>query len=186
MEHHITLPLTKEKAAGLSCGDTVYLSGELYTGRDAAHKRLCELLEQGKPLPFPVHDACLYYVGPSPARPGQVIGSAGPTTSYRMDSYAPALLRLGLRGMIGKGARSPEVIRAMQEAGAVYLAAIGGAGALLSSCIKTCTVIAFEDLGAEAIHHLVVENFPAVVAIDAQGKNLYTEGRQNYLSQTFG
>lgn len=182
MEHWVQLPLTKEKAATLACGDTVYLSGVLYTGRDAAHKRMAELLAAGKPLPFAVQDAVIYYVGPTPAAPGQVIGSAGPTTSYRMDAYAPALLALGLRGMVGKGRRSPQVIEAMQKAGAVYLGAIGGAGALISRSIQAAEVIAFEDLGPEAIHRLVVKDFPVVVVIDAQGANLYETGPRAYLA----
>jgi fumarate hydratase subunit beta len=180
MEHRIDLPLTREKAAPLHAGDTVYLSGVLYTSRDAAHKRLVELLDAGKSLPFDIENAVIYYVGPAPAAPGQVIGSAGPTSSYRMDAYAPRLLKLGLRGMIGKGKRSPEVIAAMKEAGAVYFAAIGGAGALLASCIKECEVIAFEDLGTEAVRRLRVENLPAIVAIDSQGTNIYEQGRAAY------
>lgn len=179
---HIDLPLTRAKAAVLSAGDTVCLSGIIYTARDAAHKRLVELLDEGKPLPFPVEDACVYYAGPAPAAPGQVIGSVGPTTSYRMDAYAPRLLAMGLRGMIGKGGRSPALVEAMQEAGAVYFAAIGGAGALLASRVKECEVIAFEDLGTEAIRRLRVEDFPVTVAIDSKGGNLYRLGREAYLT----
>ena len=187
---NISLPLTKEKAAAIKSGDTVYISGIIYTARDAAHKRLNELLRElprelpreGKELPFPINDSVIYYVGPTPARPGQVIGSAGPTTSSRMDAYAPELLQLGLRGMIGKGKRSKEVVDAMKEAGAIYFGAIGGAGALLSNCIKTCEAIAFEDLGPEAIHRLEVENFPVVVIIDSSGENLYKTGRASYLN----
>lgn len=182
MEHHITLPLTREKAAALRAGDTVYLTGVMYTSRDAAHKRLVTLVGEGKPLPFAVNDAVIYYVGPTPARPGQVIGSAGPTTSYRMDAYAPTLLRLGLRGMIGKGKRSDEVVAAMKEAGAVYLGAIGGAGALLADCVRKAEVIAFDDLGPEAVHRLEVEEFPVVVVIDSRGDNLYQSGREAYLA----
>ena len=182
MEHHITLPLTREKAAHLKSGDTVYLTGVIYTGRDAAHKRMTELYTQGKPLPFDMEDAVIYYVGPTPAKPGAVIGSAGPTTSYRMDAYAPVLLGLGLRGMIGKGKRSPEVVSAMIKAGAVYFGAIGGAGALLSNCIKKADVIAFDDLGPEAVRRLEVSEFPLVVVIDSQGNDLYTLGREAYLS----
>ncbi len=182
MEHHISLPLSKEKAAMLKSGDTVYLSGVLYTARDAAHKRLLELLAQGEALPLPLEDAVIYYVGPTPAKPGQAIGSAGPTTSYRMDAYTPALLALGLRGMIGKGRRGPEVVQAMREHQAVYFAAIGGAGALLAARIKAAEVIAFADLGAEAIHRLVVEEFPVTVVIDSQGRNLYETGRAAYLA----
>jgi len=183
MEHTITLPLTREKAAVLKSGDTVYLNGILYTARDAAHKRLIALLDAGQPLPFPIEDATIYYVGPTPAKPGQVIGSAGPTTSYRMDAYAPRLLNLGQRGMIGKGSRSEAVVAAMQRAGAVYFGAIGGAGALLADCIKAAEVIAFADLGPEAIHRLRVENFPVVVIIDSRGENLYQTGREAYLRQ---
>lgn len=182
MEHHITLPLTREKTAALKAGDTAYLTGVMYTARDAAHKRIAALLQEKKPLPFPLHDAVIYYVGPTPAMPGQVIGSAGPTTSCRMDAYAPALLRLGLNGMIGKGERSDEVIEAMKRAGAVYFGAIGGAGALLAGCIKKCKVIAFDDLGAEAVHRLEVEDFPVVVVIDSFGENLYKSGRAAYLA----
>ncbi|MCL2856375.1 MAG: Fe-S-containing hydro-lyase [Oscillospiraceae bacterium] len=181
MEHHIRLPLTKECAAAIKSGDAVYLTGEIYAARDASHKRIVQLLSEGKELPFPLQDAVIYYVGPTPAKPGQVIGSAGPTTSSRMDAYAPQLLRLGLRGMIGKGKRTSEVVAAMKEAGAVYFGAIGGAGALLASCIKSCEVIAFEDLGTEAVHRLYVENFPARAIIDANGENLYETGRRAYL-----
>lgn len=181
MVHHITLPLTKEKAAALSTGDQAYISGVVYTARDAAHKRMMELLDAGKPLPFPIEDAVVYYLGPAPAAPGQVIGSAGPTTSYRMDAYTPRLLELGLRGMIGKGQRSAEVIAAIQKAGAVYFGALGGAGALLARRIKAAELIAFEDLGAEAIRRLEVEDFPLTVVIDRRGNNLYETGRAAYL-----
>lgn len=182
MEHHIALPLTREKAPHLKCGDTVYLTGVVYAARDAAHKRLTGLLRAGKELPFPLEDAVIYYVGPTPAKPGAVIGSAGPTTSCRMDAYAPALLDLGLRGMIGKGERSDEVVEAMKRAGAVYFGAIGGAGALLADCAKTCEVIAFDDLGPEAVHRLFVEEFPVMTVIDANGGNLYKTGREAYLA----
>ncbi|MDR0877750.1 MAG: Fe-S-containing hydro-lyase [Treponema sp.] len=178
---YIDLPLTAEKAASLSAGDQVTLTGIIYTARDAAHKRFIELLDEGKPLPFPVADAIIYYVGPTPAPSGTVIGSAGPTTSYRMDAYAPRLIVLGLRGMIGKGTRSQEVTEAMKKNGAVYFGAIGGAGALLSQCIKQSRVIAFEDLGTEAVRELMVENFPVTVAIDSKGNNLYELGRIEYL-----
>ncbi len=181
MEKRITTPLTLEKARDLHCGDNVLISGVIYTGRDAAHKRLVELLQQGKELPLDVKDAIIYYVGPAPAQPGKVIGSAGPTTSYRMDAYAPALLDIGLKGMIGKGKRSPEVIESMKKNGAVYFGAIGGAGALLAKCIKKAEVIAYEDLGAEAIRRLEVEDLPAVVIIDSEGNNLYEQGRADYL-----
>ncbi len=182
MEKKITMPLTAEKTKDLRCGDNVLISGVIYTGRDAAHKRLVELLEAGKDLPIDVKDSVIYYVGPAPARPGQVIGSAGPTTSYRMDAYAPALLDLGLKGMIGKGKRSQEVVEAMKRNGAVYFGAIGGAGALLSKCIKKAEVVCYEDLGAEAVRRLEVEDLPAVVVIDSQGNNLYERGRADYLA----
>ena len=178
----ITLPLTREKARQLKAGDSCLLSGVIYTARDAAHKRLCALADEGKELPFPVKDATIYYVGPTPAKPGQAIGSAGPTTSYRMDAYSPTLIALGETGMIGKGKRGPEVIAAMREHGAVYFGAIGGCGALLSRCIKSAKVVAYEDLGAEAIRELVVENFPAVVIIDSLGNNLYETGKADYLA----
>ena len=178
----IQLPLTREKARELKAGDSCLLSGIIYTARDAAHKRLCALADEGKELPFPVKDATIYYVGPTPAKPGQAIGSAGPTTSYRMDAYSPTLIALGETGMIGKGKRGPEVIDAMKEHGAVYFGAIGGCGALLSRCIKSAKVLAYEDLGAEAIRELVVEDFPAVVIIDSQGNNLYETGKADYLA----
>ena len=178
----IQLPLTREKVRELKAGDSCLLSGIIYTARDAAHKRLCALAEEGKELPFPVKDATIYYVGPTPAKPGQAIGSAGPTTSYRMDAYSPTLIALGETGMIGKGKRGSEVIAAMKEHGAVYFGAIGGCGALLSRCIKSAKIVAYEDLGAEAIRELVVENFPAVVIIDAEGNNLYETGKADYLA----
>lgn len=181
MERHITLPLTREKARTIKSGEQLLLSGVIYTARDAAHKRLCELVEKGEPLPFDVKNATIYYVGPTPAKPGQVIGSAGPTTSYRMDAYSPTLIREGETGMIGKGKRNAEVIDAMKKYGAVYFAAIGGAGALLSSCIKKAEIIAYEDLGAEALRRLEVENFPVVAVIDSEGNNLYEKGRREYL-----
>lgn len=183
MEKRITAPLTPEVSRSLKAGDSVLLSGTVYAARDAAHKRLCELLERGEKLPFPVKGSVIYYVGPSPARPGQVIGSAGPTTSYRMDAYAPALLRLGSLGMIGKGKRGDEVIRVMEETGAVYFGAIGGAGALLSRCIKSARVVCYEDLGAEAVRELVVEDLPLTVVIDSEGNNLYELGPAAYLEQ---
>ena len=177
----ITLPLTREKARELRAGDSCLLSGVIYTARDAAHKRLCALADEGKELPFPVKDATIYYVGPTPAKPGQAIGSAGPTTSYRMDAYSPTLIALGETGMIGKGKRGPEVIEAMKECGCVYFGAIGGAGALLSSCVKKAEIIAYEDLGAEAIRRLEIEDLPVTVIIDAEGNNLYETGRKAYL-----
>ena len=182
MDIRITAPLTREKAKALRSGDSCLISGVIYTARDAAHKRLCELVSQGKELPLEIKDAIIYFVGPTPARPGEAIGSAGPTTSYRMDAYSPTLIALGQTGMIGKGKRSPEVVAAMKEHGAVYFGAIGGCGALLSRCIKKAEVIAYEDLGAEAIHRLEVEDFPVVVVIDSQGNNLYETGPEAYLT----
>ncbi|MEG1548644.1 MAG: Fe-S-containing hydro-lyase [Clostridia bacterium] len=181
MEYSIGAPFIAQDAKKLHIGDTVLISGVIYTARDAAHKRLTELLAAGKPLPFDVKDAIIYYVGPTPPKLGQVIGSAGPTTSYRMDAYAPALLDAGLRGMIGKGKRDERVKRAIIRNAAVYFAAIGGAGALLSSHIKSASVIAYDDLGAEAIRRLEVVDFPAVVVMDTAGEDLYKEGRRRYL-----
>ena len=182
MEHYVNLPLTAEKAKMLRAGDTVYLTGEIYTSRDAGHKRMVELLERGEKLPFDPENAIIYYVGPSPARPGQVIGSAGPTTSGRMDAYAPRLLSVGARGMIGKGARSPEVVEAMKKHCGVYIGAIGGAGALLARCIKRSELIAWEDLQSEALRRLWVEKMPLVVVIDCEGNDLYKQGREAYLA----
>ena len=181
MEHYIDLPLTPEKARMLRAGDTVYLTGEIYTSRDAGHKRMVELLERGEKLPFDPENATIYYVGPSPARPGQVIGSAGPTTSGRMDAYAPTMLSVGARGMIGKGARSAAVIEAMKAHNGVYFGAIGGAGALLAKCIKKSELIAWEDLQSEALRKLWVEKMPLVVVIDCEGNDLYEQGRAAYL-----
>ena len=178
----ITTPFTREQARSLKSGDSVLISGVIYTARDAAHKRLCELVEAGKPLPMDVADSIIYFVGPTPAKPGQAIGSAGPTTSYRMDAYSPTMIEQGQTGMIGKGKRGPEVIAAMKEHGAVYFGAIGGCGALLSRCIKKAEIIAYEDLGAEAIRRLDVANFPVVVIIDSEGNNLYETGKQKYLA----
>ncbi len=178
----ITAPMSREVARSLKAGDSCLISGVIYTARDAAHKRLCELAAQGKELPLDVTDGVIYFVGPTPAKPGEVIGSAGPTTAYRMDAYSPTLIGLGLTGMIGRGKRSPEVIAAMKEHGAVYFGAIGGCGALLSRCIKKAEIIAYEDLGAEAIRRLEVENFPVVVIIDSEGNNLYETGKANYLA----
>ena len=177
----VTVPMSRETARSLRAGDSVLLSGVIYTARDAAHKRLCELANQGKPLPLEVTDGVIYFVGPTPAKPGEVIGSAGPTTAYRMDAYSPTLIEMGLTGMIGKGKRSDAVVDAMKKHGAVYFGAIGGCGALLSRCIKKAEVIAYEDLGAEAIRRLEVEDFPVVVIIDSFGNNLYETGRQSYL-----
>ena len=177
---NLTLPLTREAARQLRAGDRCLLSGILYTARDAAHKRLCEALDRGEQLPIDLTDAVIYFVGPTPAKPGQVIGSAGPTTSYRMDAYSPRLIALGQTGMIGKGKRDGTVINAMKEHGAVYFGAIGGCGALIAQCIKKCDVIAYEDLGPEAIHRLEVENFPVTVVIDSGGNNLYETGPADY------
>ena len=177
----ITLPLTKELAKTLKAGDRVLLSGTIYTSRDAGHKRMCEALARGEELPFDPTDATIYYVGPTPAKPGQVIGSAGPTTSGRMDAYAPTLMKVGIRGMIGKGARLDEVIEAMKENVGVYFGAIGGAGALLAKCIKSSELIAYEDLQSEALRKLYVEDMPLVVIIDCYGNNLYETGPNEYL-----
>ena len=179
----ITAPLTREAARQLKAGDSCLISGVIYTARDAAHKRLCELAAQGKPFPMDMQDAVIYFVGPPPAKEGQAIGSAGPTTSYRMDAYSPTLIAHGQTGMIGKGKRGPDVGAAMKEHGAVYFGAIGGCGALLSKCIKKAEIVAYEDLGAEAIRRLEVEDFPAIVIIDSEGNNLYEMGRKAYLEQ---
>ena len=178
----IKAPLSREEAKKLRAGDSCLISGIIYTARDAAHKRLCELLKEGKELPLDIKDSIIYFVGPTPAKPGEAIGSAGPTTSYRMDAYSPSLIEVGQTGMIGKGKRGPEVIEAMKKNGAVYFGAIGGCGALLSKCIKKAEVIAYEDLGAEAIRKLWVEDFPAIVVIDSEGNNLYETGKVNYLN----
>ena len=174
-------PLTREKVRTLKAGDSCLISGTIYTARDAAHKRLCELVAQGKELPMDIKDAIIYFVGPTPPKPGQAIGSAGPTTSYRMDAYSPTLISIGQTGMIGKGKRNEDVVNAMKEYGAVYFGAIGGCGALLSKCIKSAEIVAYEDLGAEAIRRLEVEDFPVVVIIDSEGNNLYESGRKAYL-----
>ena len=177
----VKTPLSHEDARKLKAGDSVLLTGTIYTARDAAHKRLCELVAQGKELPMDIQDAVIYFVGPTPAKPGQAIGSAGPTTAYRMDAYSPTLIAQGQTGMIGQGKRGPEVIAAMKEHGAVYFGAIGGCGALLSKCIKKAEIVAYEDLGAEAIRRLEVEDFPVIVIIDSEGNNLYETGRASYL-----
>ena len=182
MTKKIQTPLTRELVKTLKAGDTCTITGTIFTARDAAHKRLCELVAQGKELPMEIKDAIIYFVGPTPAKPGQAIGSAGPTTSYRMDAYSPTLISIGQTGMIGKGKRNDEVIAAMKEHGAVYFGAIGGCGALLSKCIKSAEIVAYEDLGAEAIRRLEVENFPVVVIIDSEGNNLYETGMANYLA----
>jgi fumarate hydratase subunit beta len=176
----IVTPLSRAGAAELRAGERVEISGVIYAARDAAHARMAELLNQGHELPFELKGSLIYYMGPSPALPGQVIGSAGPTTSGRMDVYTPRLLELGLSGMIGKGKRSPAVLEAMQKYGAVYFAAIGGLGALLASTIRSEKVIAFAELGAEAIRELVVENFPVIVAGDVYGGNLYESEVEKY------
>lgn len=170
---NITLPLTDETIESLRAGDSVLLTGELLTGRDAAHKRLDELLMQGEPLPVDLRGQVIYYVGPAPASPGHAVGPAGPTSSYRMDAYTPALLDLGMKGMIGKGARSPEVAQAIRRNHAVYFAAIGGAAALIARSIKEETVLCYEDLGTEAVRRYRVEQFPAIVVMDCHGGNLY-------------
>ena len=175
MEKKIHAPLVSEEIKELRAGDYVYITGTVYTARDAAHKRMEEALNQGNPLPLDLKDNVIYYMGPSPARQGRPIGSAGPTTASRMDKYAPRLLDLGLKGMIGKGKRTPEVAEAIVRNQAVYFAAVGGAGALLSKCIVESQVIAYEDLGTEAIRKLTVKDFPAVVVIDSLGNNLYEQ-----------
>ena len=181
MSISITAPLSREKARELRAGDSCLLSGTIYTARDAAHKRLCALIEAGDELPIDLRDSVIYFVGPAPAKPGQIIGSAGPTTSYRMDAYSPMLIARGQTGMIGKGKRGEEVITAMKEHGAVYFAATGGCGALLSRCIRKKELVAYEDLGAEAVCRLEVEDFPVTVVIDSLGNNLYETGRKQYL-----
>lgn len=186
MEKHIDLPLTEEIAKDLRAGDVVYITGEIYTSRDAGHKRMCEAIAKGEELPFNPENATIYYVGPTPAKPGQVIGSAGPTTSGRMDAYAPTMMKMGARGMIGKGARLPEVIQAMKDYCGVYFGAIGGAGALISKCIKSAELIAYEDLGAEALRRLWVEDMPLTVIIDCEGNNLYETGPEEYLKSKKG
>ena len=183
MEYQLTTPVTREMLAPLRAGDTALLSGTVYTARDAAHKRMMELLDAGKPLPFPVEGSAVYYVGPTPERPGQVIGSAGPTTSCRIDAYSPRLLDLGLDVMIGKGARNQAVKDAVVRNGAVYLAALGGAGALMAESVKSLEVICWEDLGCEAVRKLEVENFPLTVILDAHGGDLYQSGPAAYLAQ---
>lgn len=180
MEKYIKAPIDKETIEDLKSGDYVYISGTIYTARDAAHKRMQEALDAGSELPIELEGNVIYYMGPSPAREGRMIGSAGPTTASRMDKYAPKLIDLGLKGMIGKGKRSPEVIDAIKRNDAVYFAAIGGAGAILSKCIKSSEVIAYDDLGTEAIRKLEVENLPAIVVIDSDGENLYETAADKY------
>lgn len=173
MERHILAPINKEELAGLRAGDYVYITGTIYTARDAAHKRMQETLDRGEPLPIELENNLIYYMGPSPAREGRPIGSAGPTTASRMDKYAPQLMDLGLAGMIGKGKRSKAVMDAIVRNGAVYFAAVGGAGALLSKSITASEVVAYDDLGTEAIRKLEVKDFPVIVVVDKDGNNLY-------------
>lgn len=180
MERTIQAPFTKETAESLKAGDYIYIDGIIYTARDAAHKRMIETLDEGKKLPVEIKDTVIYYMGPSPAREGRVIGSAGPTTSSRMDKYTPRLLDLGMGAMIGKGKRSKEVTEAIVRNKAVYFAAVGGAGAILSKCIKESRVISYDDLGTEAIRELRVEHFPVIVVIDSKGNNLYETAVKEY------
>lgn len=180
MKKNIQLPLNREDAKKLVVGENVLLSGIMYTSRDAAHKRMLDNKEAGIDFPMPIENVAIYYAGPAPAKPGEVIGSCGPTTSGRMDAYAPKFIAYGQTVMIGKGLRNEAVIEAMKKEGAVYLTAVGGAGALLAKCIKKATCIAYEDLGAEAIYELEVENFPAIVTIDSKGDNLYETGKKEY------
>ncbi len=180
MDKYITTPITEEKTAELHAGDYVYITGTIYVARDAAHKRMIEVLERGEELPIDILDSTIYYMGPSPAREGRPIGSAGPTTATRMDKYAPTLLDLGEKAMIGKGKRSKEVIDAIIRNKAVYFAAIGGAGALLSKCITKSEIVCYEDLGAEAIRKLEVKDFPVIVVIDRDGNNLYETAIEKY------
>lgn len=185
MERELTIPTTEDELKTLRAGDMIYITGTIYTARDAAHKRMFEALQNGEELPFDINGNFVYYLGPTPARPGQVIGSAGPTTSSRMDKYTPLLLDQGLKGMIGKGKRSKEVVDSIVKNGAVYFAAIGGLGALLSKRIIASEVIAYDDLGTEAIRKLTVENLPVVVIIDTEGNNLYETAAEDYL-KNFG
>ena len=183
MQYSLQTPLQKSDLAPLRAGDTVLLSGTVYTARDAAHKRLAELLDSGAPLPFPLAGSAIYYVGPTPERPGEIIGSAGPTTSGRMDPYSPRLLDLGLSVMIGKGARNQAVKDAVVRNGAVYLAALGGAGALMAASVQSLEVICWEDLGCEAVRRLEVLDFPLTVILDAHGGDLYRSGPAAYLAE---
>ena len=176
----LTLPLSDSDIKDLKAGDTVLLSGTMLTGRDAAHKRLYELVEKGEKLPIDIKGELIYYVGPAPAKPGFAVGPAGPTSSYRMDNYAPTLLDLGLKGMIGKGARNQDVIDAIVRNGCVYFACVGGAAALIAKSIKKEEILCYEDLGTEAIRRYTVEDFPCIVAIDSYGNNAYTEGQKDY------
>lgn len=180
MTEHVLYSPFDYDLSNIHAGDFVYINGYIYTGRDAAHKRLYELALGGHPLPFEIKNQAIYYVGPCPPKPGHVIGACGPTTSGRMDAYTPLLLDMGLKIMIGKGFRSEKVIKSMIKNKCLYLAAIGGAGALLSECVKKCETVAFSDLGTEAVHRFYVEDFPAIVAIDSQGQNLYAQGISAY------
>ena len=180
MKVYLKSPVNPKEVKNLRIGDEVYISGVIYTGRDAAHKRLCELLDKNENLPLDVNNAVIYYVGPTPAKPGRAIGSAGPTSSYRMDPYSERLLQEGLKVMIGKGPRSKEFKESLPKYGAVYLSAIGGAAAQISESVKKCEVIAYEDLGAEAIHRLEVDNFYAIVTYDAEGNDLFEQGIEQY------
>lgn len=184
MLHHITTPAAPANLAALRAGDRVLLSGTVYTARDAAHKRMIELLDAGKPLPYPIENSAVYYVGPTPARPGEPIGSAGPTTSGRMDAYTPRLVALGQTVLIGKGGRDAAVKAALQKAGGVYLAAAGGAGALLASCVETAELVCWEDLGCEAVRRLTVRELPLTVVLDAHGGDWYAEGPARWRAQS--
>ena len=183
MEYRLTEPFTKEKVSAFRAGDQILITGTIYTARDAAHKRIVEMIKRGEELPFEIKNSIVYYAGPTPPKPGYPIGSAGPTTSYRMDPYAPVMLDLGQLMMIGKGQRSAEVADAALRNGAVYAAAIGGAAAVMAQSVKSAEVIAFEDLGAEAVRRLYVEDFPVTIVLDTAGGNLYEEGRSAYLSK---
>lgn len=179
-EIRVSTPLSDDVVNRLRSGDKVLINGIIYTGRDAAHKRLVDLIDRGEVLPFDVKGQIIYFVGPTPARPGRPVGSAGPTTSYRMDAYSPKMIEKGLKGMIGKGARSKEVIEAMVKYKCVYMAAVGGAGALISKCIKSSEIIAYEDLGPEAIRRMEVEDLPVIIVNDTLGNDLYQEGIKKY------
>lgn len=180
MDRHMNAPMTKEEAASLKAGDYVYLTGTIYTARDAAHKRMDETLDRGEELPFDIKGNMIYYMGPSPAREGRPIGSAGPTTASRMDKYTPRLLDLGMGAMIGKGKRSRAVMDGIVRNGAVYFAAVGGAGAILSKCILSSEIVAYEDLGTEAVRRLTVRDFPVIVVMDVHGNNLYETAVKDY------
>ena len=180
MEYKVTTPFTDEFVEKLHAGDRLLISGTIYTGRDAAHKRLVELIDRGEPLPVDLKGQIIYFVGPTPAKPGEVIGSAGPTTSGRMDAYSPKLLDLGLKGMIGKGSRSKEVVDSMKKNGVTYFAAVGGAAALIAKSVKKYEVLAYPELGPEALARLTVEDFPAIVVIDCEGNNLYDVNQKKY------